>query len=119
MSFPRAFDFSGEVAIVTGAGCRMKNELGNGSATAVLLARHGARIAVVDCHPEAAEETKRMIEEEGGVAEVVLSDVRVDAECKAAVAQTVARFGKVDILVNIGEMSAYSRAVSDAPRAIG
>jgi NAD(P)-dependent dehydrogenase (short-subunit alcohol dehydrogenase family) len=88
---------------VTGAGCRMKNELGNGSATAVLLARHGARVAVLDRNLEAAQETKRMIEEEGGVAEVVQGDVTVDADCKAAVAKTVQIFGQVDILVNIGE----------------
>ena len=100
---PRAFDFSGEVAIVTGAGCRMKNELGNGSATAVLLARHGARVVIVDRDADAAAETKRMITAEGGVAEIALCDVTVDAECKAAVAKTVELFGKVDILVNIGE----------------
>ncbi|KAK3291776.1 uncharacterized protein B0H64DRAFT_408014 [Chaetomium fimeti] len=101
MTPPRAFDFSGEVAIVTGAGCRMENELGNGSATAVLLARHGARVVVIDRDPAAAAETKRMIDEEGGVAETVLCDVTVDAECKAAVAKAVELFGKVDILVNI------------------
>lgn len=103
MSPPRAFDFEGAVAIVTGAGCRMKGELGNGSATAVLLARHGARVAVVDRNLEAAAETKRIIEEEGGVAAVVRGDVTVDADCKAAVAKTVEVFGKLDILVNIGQ----------------
>ncbi|GAB1317009.1 Putative oxidoreductase YhdF [Madurella fahalii] len=101
MSPPRAFDFEGAVAIVTGAGCRMKGELGNGSATAVLLARHGARVAVLDRNLEAAAETKRIIEEEGGVAEVVQGDVTVDADCKAAVAKTIEVFGKLDILVNI------------------
>ncbi|RYO83145.1 hypothetical protein DL766_004659 [Monosporascus sp. MC13-8B] len=98
---PRAFDFTGEVAIVTGAGSRMKGEVGNGSATAVLLARHGARVAIMDRDLEAGAETKRMIEEEGGFAEIVQGDVTVDADCKAAVARTVELFGKVDILVNI------------------
>jgi len=104
MSPPRAFDFDGAVAIVTGAGCRMMGELGNGSATAVLLARHGARVAVVDRNADAAAETKRIIEEEGGVAEVMLADVTVDAECRAAVAKAVEVFGRVDILVNIGNI---------------
>jgi len=103
MSVPRAFDFSGEVAIVTGGGCRMVDELGNGSAVAVLLARHGAKVVVLDRDLDAAAETKRMIDEEGGVAEVVQCDVTVDAECKAAVAKAVELFGKLDILVNIGE----------------
>jgi NAD(P)-dependent dehydrogenase (short-subunit alcohol dehydrogenase family) len=44
-----------------------------------------------------------MIAAEGGVAEIALCDVTVDAECKAAVAKAVEVFGKVDILVNIGE----------------
>lgn len=98
---PRAFDFTGEVAIITGAGSRMKDEVGNGSATAVLIARHGGKIAIVDRDLEAAEETKRMIKAEGGLAEIVIADVTVDADCKAAVAKTVELFGKVDILVNI------------------
>lgn len=109
MSFPRAFDFGGEVAIVTGAGCRMMDELGNGSAVALLLARHGARVAVLDRDLDAAAETKRMIDTEGGVAEIIQCDVTVDADCKAAVAKTVELFGKVDILVNIGECCSLSR----------
>ncbi len=103
MSTSRAFDFTGEVAIITGAGSRMKGEVGNGSATALLLARHGARVAIVDRDLEAGAETKRMIEAEGGVAEVVQADVTVDADCKAAVTRAVELFGKIDILVNIGE----------------
>ncbi|KAJ5604871.1 hypothetical protein N7510_010025 [Penicillium lagena] len=42
-SIPKAFDFTGEVAIVTGAGSRMSGEIGNGRATAILLARQGAK----------------------------------------------------------------------------
>ncbi|KAL8382009.1 hypothetical protein RB595_006005 [Gaeumannomyces hyphopodioides] len=101
MSPSRAFDFGGEVAIVTGGGCLVKNELGNGSATAVLLARHGARVAVVDRDAQAAAETKRIIEEEGGVAEVVQADVTLDTDCLAAVSKVIELFGRVDILVNI------------------
>lgn len=103
MSPPRLYDFSDEVAIVTGAGSRMKGEVGNGSATAVLIARYGGRVAIVDRNLEAGNETKRMIEAEGGKAEVVLADVTVATECQAAVAQTAKLFGKVTILVNIGQ----------------
>lgn len=101
MSTPQAFDLSGKVAIVTGAGCRMVDELGNGSAVALLLARHGARVAVLDRDLDAAAATKKMIDKEGGTAEVVQCDVTIDAQCKAAVAKTVELFGRVDILVNI------------------
>lgn len=103
MSPPRLYDFSDEVAIITGAGSRMKGEVGNGSATAVLISRYGGRVAIVDRDLEAGNETKRMIEAEGGKAEVVLADVTIAAECKAAVAKTAELFDKVTILVNIGE----------------
>ena len=51
----------GKVAIVTGAGSRAEG-IGNGRATAVVLARHGARVMLVDMVAQWAEETKRLIE---------------------------------------------------------
>ncbi|GAB1196516.1 hypothetical protein APSETT444_005788 [Aspergillus pseudonomiae] len=97
----RAFDFTGEVAIVTGAGSRMPGEIGNGRATAILLARQGAKVALVDYNVEWAQETKRMIELEGGISEVVQTDVTDEESCKNAVSKTVELFGTVNILVNI------------------
>ncbi|SJL13632.1 related to short-chain alcohol dehydrogenase [Armillaria ostoyae] len=93
---PLAFQLHGDVAIVTGAG-----EIGNGRATAILLARQGAKVALLDVNPEWAEETKRMITAEGGMSEVVECDVTNEESCKAAVARTVVLFGAVHILVNI------------------
>ncbi|KAF2107786.1 hypothetical protein BDV96DRAFT_557408 [Lophiotrema nucula] len=98
---PQAFDFTGDVAIVTGAGSRMDGEIGNGRATAILLARQGAKVALVDYNIDWAKETKRMIDEEGGVSEVIQADVTVEESCKNAVAKTVELFGAVHILVNI------------------
>ncbi|KAI0810132.1 hypothetical protein GGR55DRAFT_695357 [Xylaria sp. FL0064] len=100
MAPPRAFDFTGEVAIVTGAGSRMHNEIGNGRATAILLARHGAKVSLVDFSVDWAKETKRMIDEEGGVSEVIQADVTDEESCKNAVAKTVELWGAVHILVN-------------------
>ncbi|RAO66210.1 uncharacterized protein BHQ10_002222 [Talaromyces amestolkiae] len=97
----KAFDFDGEVAIVTGAGSRMAGEIGNGRATAILLARQGAKVALLDFNVEWAQETKRMIDEEGGVSEVIQADVTDEESCKQAVAKTVELFGTVHILVNI------------------
>ncbi|KAI1307073.1 hypothetical protein F5Y03DRAFT_383855 [Xylaria venustula] len=94
-------DFSGDIAIVTGAGSRMDNEIGNGRATAILLARHGAKVALLDINVEWAKETKRMIDEEGGISEIIQTDVTDEESCKAAVAKTVELFGAVHILVNI------------------
>ena len=68
---PRLAD---RVAIVTGAGSRADG-IGNGRATAILLAREGARVALIDAMPEWAEQTRLMIEAEGGQSMVVPCDV--------------------------------------------
>lgn len=80
----------------------MLGEIGNGRATAILLARQGARVALVDYNPDWAQETKRMIDEEGGISEVIQADVTVEESCKSAVTRTIELFGTVHILVNIG-----------------
>ncbi|KAL5113168.1 hypothetical protein ACEQ8H_008966, partial [Pleosporales sp. CAS-2024a] len=98
---PRALDFTGDIAIVTGAGSYMMGEIGNGRAAAILLARHGAKVALVDFNVEWAQETKRMIDEEGGISEVIQADVTSKESCKNAVAKTVELRGMVHILVNI------------------
>ncbi|KAJ7048522.1 hypothetical protein C8F01DRAFT_93175 [Mycena amicta] len=100
---PPAFSFDGDVAIVSGAGSRMPGEIGNGRATAILLARQGAKVALLDLNVEWAEETKCMIDEEGGVSEVIQCDVTQEASCENAVKRAVELFGTVHILVNIGE----------------
>jgi NAD(P)-dependent dehydrogenase (short-subunit alcohol dehydrogenase family) len=80
-----------------------QGEIGNGRAAAILLARHGAKVALVDFNVEWAQETKRMIDEEGGVSEVIQADVTSEESCKQAVDRTVELFGKVHVLVNIGK----------------
>eukprot|EP00914_Ancora_sagittata_P028473 GHVO01056190.1.p2 GENE.GHVO01056190.1~~GHVO01056190.1.p2 ORF type:complete len:131 (-),score=7.99 GHVO01056190.1:356-748(-) len=128
MAPPRALDFTGDVAIVTGAGSRMDGEsfkmqrlvvcthiyvgeIGNGRAAAILLARHGASVALVDYNEAWAQETKRMIDEEGGISEVVQADVTSEESCKNAVQKTVELSGKVHILVNIGESQIHGDCV--------
>lgn len=98
---PRTFDRSlaGRVAIVTGAGSRADG-IGNGRAAAILLARDGARVTLIDTVPEWADVTRRMILDEGGEAEVALCDVSSDADCRRAAEETLARWGRIDILVN-------------------
>lgn len=96
----RAGRVEGKVAIVTGAGSTPGPGVGTGKATAVVLAREGASVLLVDLHPERAEETRRMIEDEGGKAEVFAADATRAADCEAMVAAAVESFGTVDILVN-------------------
>ena len=54
----------GKVAIVTGAGSTPGPGVGTGKASAILLAREGAKVLLVDVHPERAEETQKIIAEE-------------------------------------------------------
>lgn len=89
----------GKVAIVTGAGSRGEG-IGNGKATAVLFAREGAKVLLVDMHPERAEETLGMIKADGGQASVLGADITDMDECKKVVATAVERYGKLDILHN-------------------
>jgi NAD(P)-dependent dehydrogenase (short-subunit alcohol dehydrogenase family) len=89
----------GKVAIVTGAGSRAPG-IGNGRATAVLFAREGARVLLVDQNRAAAEETLAMIRAEGGEAAVCVADVTRAADCRAMVEEAVRRWGKLDILDN-------------------
>jgi citronellol/citronellal dehydrogenase len=92
-------DLPGKVAIVTGAGS-IGPGWGNGKATAVLLARQGAKVFAVDVNEDAAEETRALIEEEGGECVTRVCDMTQTEEVKAAVDACVERFGGIDILVN-------------------
>jgi NAD(P)-dependent dehydrogenase (short-subunit alcohol dehydrogenase family) len=96
----RAGRVEGKVAIVTGAGSTPGPGVGTGKATAILLAREGARVLLVDLHPERAEETKAVIADEGGECEVFGADVTKAAPCEAMVKAALDAFGTVDILVN-------------------
>jgi NAD(P)-dependent dehydrogenase (short-subunit alcohol dehydrogenase family) len=91
---------AGKVAIVTGAGSTPGPGIGTGKATAVLLAREGASVLLVDVHRERAELTRDMIEAEGGRARVFAGDATRAADCEAIVRSAVDAFGTVDILVN-------------------
>jgi NAD(P)-dependent dehydrogenase (short-subunit alcohol dehydrogenase family) len=90
---------AGKVAIVTGAGSRADG-IGNGRAAAILLARHGAKVVLLDTVAEWVEATARMIAEEKGEHMVLLADVTRPEDCARAVRQTVERWGRLDILVN-------------------
>jgi NAD(P)-dependent dehydrogenase (short-subunit alcohol dehydrogenase family) len=90
----------GKVAIVTGAGSTPGPGIGTGKATAVVLAREGASVLLVDLYPERAAETLEMIEAEDGKAQVFAADVTKAGPCEEMVATAVAAFGGLDILVN-------------------
>ena len=90
----------GKVAIVTGAGSSPGEGIGNGRATAVIFAREGASVMLVDINREAAETTRRMIAKEGGEAFVFQADVARQADCRAMTHRCLETYGRIDILHN-------------------
>ncbi|MDE2582014.1 MAG: SDR family oxidoreductase [Rhodospirillales bacterium] len=88
-----------KVAIVTGAGSRADG-IGNGRASAILLARNGAKVALVDQNPDWVARTQAMIDAEGGTSLTVLADVTDPDDCARIVRETVRAWGRLDILVN-------------------
>jgi NAD(P)-dependent dehydrogenase (short-subunit alcohol dehydrogenase family) len=85
---------SGRVALITGGAS------GIGRATALLFARQGAAISVVDIDGSGAHAVSQMLEDRGGRAISVSCDASRAADCQRAVQQTLERLGGLDILVN-------------------
>lgn len=96
------------VALITGA------DSGIGRAVAVLFAREGADVAVAyHSSTEDAEETRRCIEAEGRQCLLLQGDVKSSAWCDSAVAQVIARFGKIDVLVNNAAFQEHAASLED------
>jgi NAD(P)-dependent dehydrogenase (short-subunit alcohol dehydrogenase family) len=96
----------GKTAVVVGAGQTPGSTIGNGRATAVLFAREGAKVLVVDRDLISAGETVEMIVGDGGEAVAFGADITAEADCKTLIAEAVGRLGRLDILhnnVGIGE----------------
>ena len=85
---------AGKVALVTGAA------MGLGAETARRLAREGAHVVLSDRDHDAGKATALAITGEGGSAHFVPHDVAIEADWQAAIAATLDRFVKLDVLVN-------------------
>lgn len=109
-------DLTGKVALVTGAGS-VGPGWGNGKATAVLLARQGAQVFLVDINQEAVAETQAIIESEGNHCTATTCDMLDADSVKAMVERCMAQFGRIDILVNNVGGSEPGDAVSQSEEA--
>jgi len=96
---PVAGRLAGKVAFVTGAGS-VGPGWGNGRAIAVRFAQEGARVFAVDRDIERMQETVRLVEEAGGEIATAQCDVTQSASIAEVVAACIARFGRLDVLVN-------------------
>jgi len=95
-------------AVITGG------DSGIGRAVAVLFAREGADVVIVYLNEHGdAEETKRAVEKEGRRCIVLAGDVSDPRFCKHAVDETVAAFGRLDILVNNAAFQQHAENILD------
>ena len=93
--YPGSGRLEGRVALITGA------DSGIGRAVAALFAREGADVAILYlCEHDDAQKTREIVEGEGRRAVTIAGDVGDKAFCERAVAETVEKLGKLDILVN-------------------
>ena len=106
----------GKAAIVTGGGAA-GDGIGNGRAAAIMLARAGARVLVVDRFFDLAENTVGMIEAEGGEAVAHQADLGHEDECQSMVAAAMERFGRLDVLDNNVGISSKGSVVEEGQEA--
>ena len=93
--YKAAGKLQGKVAIITGG------DSGIGRSVAVLFAREGADVAILylDQHQD-ADQTRKVVEEQGRICLTFAGDVADRDVCRKVVDETLAKFGKLDILVN-------------------
>jgi NAD(P)-dependent dehydrogenase (short-subunit alcohol dehydrogenase family) len=93
---------AGKTAVVVGAGQTVGTTIGNGRATAILFAREGARVLLVDRDRDSMQETLALIEQDApGAATTFVADIVDEDECRALVECACDRFdGRIDVLHN-------------------
>jgi len=105
------YDFSGKVAIVTGAA------MGIGRASALGFARAGAAVVIADVDEAGGRETVTLAEADGGRAIFVPTDVSSEESVAAMVATTIAEFGRLDYAHNNAGVAGDQHDVADLPTA--
>jgi len=99
LDVPDDWGLRGKVAVVMGGGAAGSG-VGNGRAAAILLARAGAQVIVVDRTIDLAEQTVLMIKEQGAEALALEADITRSEDCAMVVKTALDRFGRLDLLDN-------------------
>jgi NAD(P)-dependent dehydrogenase (short-subunit alcohol dehydrogenase family) len=104
------YDFDGKVAIVTGGAA------GIGRAIATAFAHQGTAVVIADIDIEGGEETVRRIQEVGGKAVFLRTDVSSEDDVRNLVAFTVDRYGKLNFACNNAGIEGAQVPIADLPR---
>jgi NAD(P)-dependent dehydrogenase (short-subunit alcohol dehydrogenase family) len=103
----------GKTAVVVGGGQTPGETVGNGRAVAVTFAREGARVLVVDRYVDAAEETVKLIKDEGFDGVAYEADISSESACANLAVEARATLGQIDILHNnVGIVGKDNRATA-------
>jgi NAD(P)-dependent dehydrogenase (short-subunit alcohol dehydrogenase family) len=97
----------GKIALITGA----SSGIGQGAAS--VFARHGARLVLADINVEGGAETVRLVQEAGGEAIFVKTDVSKAGEVEALIKQAVSHFGRLDCALNNAGLDGQIGATAD------
>lgn len=93
------YGMDGKVALIAGGGA-VDDGIGNGRGAAILIARAGAKVAVMDRDLAAAERTVKMIQDEGNDAQAFACDATSEDECRALTEAVMDSYGRLDYLDN-------------------
>jgi NAD(P)-dependent dehydrogenase (short-subunit alcohol dehydrogenase family) len=105
-----AAEFRGKVALVTGSA------MGIGEAVARLFVERGAKVALVDID-DGITRLADELRQSGGEAATVRADVAKEADAKRAVDETLARFGRLDVVSNNAGIQRYGTVETTTPAA--
>jgi len=112
MDIPSNLGLEGKVAIVCGGGAE-GNGIGNGRASAILLAKAGAKVAIVDKNLKSAKETADIIENFGGTSCTIEADASSEHDCQTLADRTTKTYGRIDVLDNNIGISHNASVVND------
>lgn len=104
-------DLTGRVALITGASG------GIGRVMARRYAACGAKVALVARRADELNVTASAIEDEAGEALVLVADIRDEDQCRGVIADTMSRWGRLDVLVNNAAVPGSDQPVAEATAA--
>lgn len=108
IDYPEGRKLNNKVAIITGG------DSGIGKAVSLLFAKEGADVVIAYLSAtEDAKETKNKVESYNVKCKIIKADLSKENQCKKVIDQTIASFGKIDILVNNAALHWEAKSIED------